>query len=361
MLNLNKPLIISRYLKKPSGTRLIREKSNISQPREGIEDISLKEKKKSLDLKLKKSYTLEFNLENKKMTLKDNLNTSKINTQTIPPLQTLDQVSTSKDRGLRGFWRESLKVTSKKLWFPTETALAGLDTLYLNGFSNNTTQNSYVIKNQIRQNNKNCQMTLWPSSLFSQPNTMIKENTKINYCRKIRFYPSHKHKMLLEKCFGATRYLINKALEEIKNGKIQKITNAIELRNHLKYQDKHLKKEELWLKDIPYDTRDGAIRQLCSNFKTAFTQMKNKTIKTFKMRFKSRRNPKQVCFLNKKAFNPHKNTLFIRRIKDKIKVKETIPKGFGAPTIVREKNKYYFCFPYKKDILDVKNHTISYL
>ena len=67
---------------------------------------------------------------------------------------------------------------------------------------------------------------------------MVEENTKEMYCRKVRFYPSTDHKLLLEKCFGATRFLINQALERIKDKKIDKITNAIEVRNNLRYQDK---------------------------------------------------------------------------------------------------------------------------
>lgn len=180
--------------------------------------------------------------------------------------------------------------------------------------------------------------------------------TKNQYCRKVRFYPSLNHKVLLDKCFGATRYLINQALQEIELGNIKKITNSIEVRNHLKYQDKYLNDKTIWLKEIPYDTRDGAIRQLCSNFKTAFTQLKNKTISNFKMKYKSKRNAKQVCFINKNAFNFKNKTLFKTRIKDKIVFKEDIDdiKDVGTITILREKNKYYMCFPMERENINIK-------
>ena len=184
---------------------------------------------------------------------------------------------------------------------------------------------------------------------------MVKENTKIQYCRKVRFYPTTNHKVLLEKCFGATRYLINSALKEIKEGNIEHITNPISIRNHLRYQDKYLTKETEWLKEVPFDTREGAIRQLSSNFKTAFTQLKNKQIKKFYMKFKSKKNPTQVCFLNKDALNLENKTLFVRRVKEPIEFKENIDDfEFGNLTIVREKNKYYMCFPLKRDIINVE-------
>lgn len=355
MLNLKKPQNISMYQRIPLEHGLTQEKSNISQQKEVTEDISLMttDVNKILPLQTneQKSSILEFHLENNQMIYSDKQNILKINTQTIHQSQISDQVLTLKDQDSKGFWKESLMEQSKKLWLPTKTDLAGLDIHYLNGFSNNIIQNSFVIKNQMNQKNKNYQMTSWLSSLYSQPDTMERENIKkINYSRKVRFYPTTKHKNLLEKCFNATRFLINKALEHIKNGNITKLTNHIEIRNYLRYQDKYLNNENSWLKEIPYDTRDLAIRQLCSNFKTALSQLKKGTIRKFKMNFKSKKNPNQVCFVNKNAFNVNKNTLFVRRVKDKIKIKENMNDyEFGTLTIKREKNRYYMCFPLKRN------------
>jgi len=188
---------------------------------------------------------------------------------------------------------------------------------------------------------------------------MEKENIEpINYCRKVRMYPSKNHKILLEKCFGATRYLINKTLEEIKKGNLKATSNAINIRNHLKYQDKYIKNtSEEWLTEIPYDTRDEAIRQLSSNFKTAFTQLKTKQITKFEMKFKSKKNPVQVCFVNKTAFlnDVDNKKLFVRRVKDNIHFRENIDNyKYGRLTIIREKGRYYMCFPLSREVENVK-------
>ena len=192
---------------------------------------------------------------------------------------------------------------------------------------------------------------------------MEKENTKIEtqqYCRKVRFYPTKKHKVLIENCFGATRYLVNKALKEINDKKITNITNHYYVRNHLKYQNKYLTEEEKWLKDIPYDTRDGAIKQLCSNFSSAFTQLKNKQIKKFVMKPKSKKNNRQVCFCNKNALNLANKTLFVRRVNEPIIFKENIDDfEFGDFTILREKNRYYICFPLKRNVVNLKTQYKS--
>lgn len=174
---------------------------------------------------------------------------------------------------------------------------------------------------------------------------------KQSYCRKTRFYPTPDLKTLLQKCFHGTRYLTNQALEHIRDGKISATTSAINIRNHLRYQDKYLEDDQQWLKEIPYDTRDGAIRQLASNFKSAFTHLKKGLISKFEMKFKSRKAPKQVCYVNKTAFT--KGVFFPRRVKykAKLKFKDDISKyaDHGTLTIVYEKGKYYTCFPLTRE------------
>ena len=69
------------------------------------------------------------------------------------------------------------------------------------------------------------------------------------------------------------------------------------------------------------------------------------------MKFKSKKNPIQVCFINKKAVNVKKKKLFVRRVKDNIRFGENIDDmKFGNVTIIREKNRYYMCLPLKRKI-----------
>lgn len=112
-----------------------------------------------------------------------------------------------------------------------------------------------------------------------------KYKNELQYCRKIRFYPTAKFKILAEKCFGATRYLINKAIEGINKKTIDNPTNHISLRKSVLKSDKELElpenQKEKWLIDVPCDTKQLALKQLASNYKTGFTQLKNKTISHF--------------------------------------------------------------------------------
>ena len=340
----------------PSACGQTMVESNIPLPKEDTEDTSYPKALKtpqSQPPKKQVSSTLEFHLQNKKMTLSDKPNTSNTNTQITTSSPTQPLGSTTRDPVSRGFWKESSKAQSDKLWLPTKTVLQGLDMTSLNGFSHATGQSSFVIKNLETKKEVNSPMTSWLSSLYSQLDTMESGSTKthISYCRKVRFYPSRDLKILLQKCFDGSRYLINQAIGQVRDGHITNLTNAIAMRNHLRYQDKFLTEENLWLKQIPYDTRDGAIRQLCSNFKTAFTQLKNGTIQKFKMNFKSKRSLRKTCSINKTAFK--NGVYFPRRIKsrDKVRFAEDVSRysEHGTLTIVYEGGKYYTCFPLKRE------------
>lgn len=73
------------------------------------------------------------------------------------------------------------------------------------------------------------------------------------------------------------------------------------------------------------------------------------------MRFKSKRKPRQVCFVNKNAFRIKDKKLFIRRVKESVSFKENVDNfEHGTLTIVRERGRYYMCFPLKRKIQNLK-------
>jgi hypothetical protein len=58
---------------------------------------------------------------------------------------------------------------------------------------------------------------------------------------------------------------------------------------------------EYWLKNIPYDTRQLAIKSALSSIKSSLELLKNKRIKFFKHKFKCKKNKKQVFYIDHRA------------------------------------------------------------
>jgi len=165
---------------------------------------------------------------------------------------------------------------------------------------------------------------------------MEKENI---YCKKIRIFPKGKQKEYFRKCFGTTRYFYNKAVEYVNNKcketldrikrlkvsgcikhikgiqckrdvfrgskygafckKHSKLKNPIDwgyklslsfLRKKLMKSNKNLNETEMWQKDIPYDTRQLALKSFISSIKSAISLKKIGNNKGFTMKFKSSKN-----------------------------------------------------------------------
>ena len=365
MCSLKKPSSTTGCQITPSEPGLTREESNISPPKVDTEDIYSKNQviTQSQNIR-KKSSMLEFRLENNEVIWETKPIISLKNTQDTKSLLISDRESTLKGQDLRGFWRECSKELSRKLWSPTETDLPGLDTSFLSGFSASMVHSSFLTKNPKVLNMKNSQRTSWLSSRFSQPDTTERENIqeKMSYCRKIRFYPSTRHKEFLTRCFGANRYLVNQLVESLRDSRItiSDCYSIEKLRKFLKYRNKDLTPETSWLKEIPSDLRDESVKQFSSNIKTCVTLLKRKYIKNFNMKFKSIRKSKQTCYFPPSFLkeNTKKNAgkttyrLFPQRIPGQfVEFAEDISKlgKYGRLTVTREKNKYYMIFPMERD------------
>ena len=209
-----------------------------------------------------------------------------------------------------------------------------------------------MIKNQ----KMNLQMNLSPLLPTIPQNSMECEN--ITYTRKIRFYPTVFQKKEFEKFFGANRYLYNKTISLFKNTDQKLSFNLATIRPLVMKNNKDLNinDKEIWLKDIPYDTRQLSIKNALSSIKSSLQLLKNKKIKYFNHKFKSKKDNKQNFYVDHRAL---KNlNLFPLLLKDnaKLKVKQKY-KNYEEyiPTsdciILKNKKEYFILFSKKKDYI----------
>jgi len=112
-----------------------------------------------------------------------------------------------------------------------------------------------------------------------------------------------------------------------------------------------------WQCDVPYDTRQEAIKDAITAMKGCLTKLKNGQIKHFQLHFKTKKHPIQSFKVNKKALNPETFTIFPKRLKDKsLRLRKRDIKKWleddtldGNFTITRSNNdKWYICLPRTK-------------
>lgn len=155
-------------------------------------------------------------VQNKKMISTDKSNLCKKNIPIIKSSPILEVESTSKEKVFSPLYKKSSMELYQKLWLPLLTDSHDLTRSSLNGFSNNSDVNSFLLKTKKVQKNpmeKNWQKILCQLSQSSQQDIMEEENMAT---RKIRFFPTHEQKLYFNKCFGCTRYIYNKCLDAIK-------------------------------------------------------------------------------------------------------------------------------------------------
>lgn len=125
------------------------------------------------------------------------------------------------------------------------------------------------------------------------------------------------------------------------------------LRNKVMHTDTELEPNELWQKDIPFDTRQLAIKEAVGSYKSSLQLIKNKQIKHFTHNFKRKKDNIQTFHVDKKAFR-NNNKIFIQRLgktksviylrkKNKKLLQEFLPNGIENDFKIQRTNtdKYY--------------------
>lgn len=369
------------------GQKMVKLKQ--SKPMEDIEDISTTKKQiiKKPNLNLSTPESLQ---KNNNQTLRDKLNIFKNYTQSIESSLISVPVSISIEKDLTNYWKQSSQEQLQKLWLPIKTACVDLDLNSLKTFANISPQLSQLSTIKIANlKQMNLQKTCCLSLQFSQQDFMDKENIQnqkeeeiLYVTRKFRIYPKEEQKKLFNKCLNATRFFYNKANEYVKkinnNKESEKksekkiiLPSAIKIRENVLTSDSKLTEKDKWQKDIPYDTRELAIRRLHKSYNIAFSLLRTKNIKTFDIKYKKKKNNKQSFEINKNAIKITKNgdfRIFPSRLKEKIRVRKRdrnkikklkMDKPHTNTMITKEYNRWYICINIpKEDIKEEKEKPI---
>lgn len=381
-----------------------KEKLRELQQRVDIEGISIKSWRK---IKGSLLSTLECHQAKRGTIFKDKSITSKKSFQTMKLFQISEVESILKERDLSSYWNASSQEISKKLWLPTKTDCVDLDLSCLNMFSQSMDLFLQSLKiKEAKTLQENLPTTCYQSLQFSQPNTMDQESMMA--CKKIRIYPTREQKELFRKCLGANRYFYNQAnafikssyqleLERVRNERQQLIEQdngcififkkgknkgtqccknkqdnshfcqkhkddhgyninfsflkRSTIRDSIITPDSKLSDENIWQKEIPYDTRQFAIDQVIAAYSSNFALAKNRANKQFNVAYKKKKQVTEIFQVNKKALNLKCRTIFPSRTKKKFRMRK---RDVGKIVNNLENNvtclhvkpgKWYLCIP----------------
>ena len=129
--------------------------------------------------------------------------------------------------------------------------------------------------------------------------------------RKIRIYPTQQQKILFKKWFGVSRKFYNETLVIYKNGS-QKTWDKV-------YQEiAEQNKEYDYIKAVPYQVKKIAVKDYRDSLSRNMRKAK-RLGKPFEMKFRTKKNPKQSCYIPKAAIS---SSGIYHTIAGKLKMKE---------------------------------------
>jgi len=182
---------------------------------------------------------------------------------------------------------------------------------------------------------------------------------------KIRFFPNINQKKIFKKCFAAHRFFYNKTIEIINSNQVKKITLP-SLRKLVMKSDKDIiNTEDSWQIDIPYDTRQLAIKDAITAYHSCIALKKKGNIKSFKLDFKKRNQNRQIFWVDKSAMKKDWN-IFVTRLKNDSKLRfkkrdyKKISKDLPSSDfkILNDNGAYYILLsiPYKAPKIEDKKY-----
>jgi putative transposase len=184
----------------------------------------------------------------------------------------------------------------------------------------------------------------------------------IKYTKKIRFYPTQEQLPFLNQCIGASRFFYNKAVSVLNDRGVKGLLSLPKLRPLVMTNDKDLPEGDgmEWQKKVPYDTRQEAIADAITAFKSCLTKQKQGVLSTFRISFRTKKHQQSQAFrVNKKTLNPSTMSFFPEKLKQHKKFrlrKRDVSKFLDAGTtdgnfmILKTRPcHWYFCFPRIKE------------
>ncbi|WAN68989.1 transposase [Moorena producens JHB] len=149
--------------------------------------------------------------------------------------------------------------------------------------------------------------------------------------------------MILRKWFGVSRYVFNKTVKTLQNSEVKANWKAI------KTDILHDLPE--WSLTVPYQIKSIAIKDACTAVREAKKKY-NKTGQINRVRFRSRKNPVQSCYIPKSAVSD--KGIYHTKL-GQLTFTETLPDNIGDCRLTSTNGNLYLTVPHKTTKLKAEN------
>ena len=240
-------------------------------------------------------------------------------------------VSTSKEKDLKPYWNVSCEAISSGLLLPIGIDSPDYAAKSYPSVSSKTLENSWFSTEKfvVPQKNSAVSATFFPVECIDSADTVTRS-------KRIRIYPTQEQKSVINRWFGGSRWFYNQSVEHFNSGDEQQ--SKYDLCKHL-----HTIAPE-YTQDVPRHTKADAVYEAYTA-RSAAIQKYKKGEGNSKLRFRSRKQPVQSCYILSRSIKPH--GFYVRKL-GHMKYSESLPKDIRDSRLVCEAGRYYLCVVYHK-------------
>ncbi|NEP70242.1 MULTISPECIES: RNA-guided endonuclease TnpB family protein [Moorena] len=181
--------------------------------------------------------------------------------------------------------------------------------------------------------NWNLQQIFSPSFTSSLAESTDSGNTA-KKSKKIRVFLSPEQRSMIKRWFGVSRYVFNKTVKIIQSGEVKANWKAIKTGILNDLPD--------WCKTVPYQIKSIAIKDACTSVREAKKKYK-KTSQINRVKFRSRKNPTQSCYIPKSAVSS--KGVYHTKL-GALTFAEALPEKICDCRLVSNNGNYYLVVPY---------------
>ena len=210
------------------------------------------------------------------------------------------------------------------------------------------TVKSWFSTKQITTNNKNSQNNYLQSITSSHADCMVSDSI-VTKARRIRIYPTQQQKQLFKQWFGVGRKVYNTCINHFNE-------KDIEFKGwmHMSTLVLHSLTED-YIKAVPFQIKKIAVKGSYTSWMTNCKKTK-KTGKPFKLRYKSRKNPIQSCYIPKSAVS-EKGIYHTISGKLNFSEREWLKNEFCACRLINDHGRWYLSVPQKIKVTPTENQS----
>lgn len=205
--------------------------------------------------------------------------------------KTLVQVSTLTNQ----FYDDTCKAISSHLLSPSEIDSAVSDLSCLNSSSRGGEVKSWFVVNQRIATSVNSRKicSQYFTKRHAEDTDLVSAQVK---SRRMRIYPTKEQRTILRKWLGVQRLVYNQAIQHYND-------KEFDVRNWMKlYAIVFSELDMDYVKEVPYDIRLIAVKDAYTAWKTNCKKAK-KSGKPFSLKFKSRKEKVQSCYIKKTSIS----------------------------------------------------------